>query len=182
MGGYIRNPGDNLGDGEYTNMNQYEITSIVLSGLSFVVIVVSLVQIYFRDRAISVNNVSAKRIANVHVVCGLLHISSALALGWVAAWEKIVWEAPVYSTHAIWQNTTQESCASAGRCYIKPKIYLVDDIPVAIFAVLFGIISGYAHLISVAVLGKDTVREYAENGSSPVRWIDYFFSASLMVR
>lgn len=159
-------------------MNQYEIVSIALSAVSGLVILYTLAKIYAVDPS---SDRLAKKIANVHVFCGVLHIVSALALGWVAAYEPIVWEAPVYNLYALWQNSTVESCTTGGRCYVKPVLELVDEIPVAIFAVLFGIISGYTHLLSVAFLGKDGVSEAAQAGNSAARWLDYFFSASLMV-
>ena len=159
-------------------MNQYETASIVLTVLSGIVCAVCLLKIYVRN---PISDTLASKISNVHVVCGLLHITSALILGWISAGESVVWEAPVYTFYALWQNTTDDSCSASGRCYISPKIDLVSEVPVAIIAILFGLISGYSHLISVAWLAKAKTLEYAESGNSPVRWIDYFFSASLMV-
>lgn len=140
-------------------MNEYVVSSIVITAVSVVVGIGCFVQLW--------NDKVSSRIANVHVVVGILHIVSAIGLGWVAAFEDTIWEAKVYTFVRDADDKLESS--------------EVTTIPVALLAVLCGIVSGYTHLLSVAIVGKETTTKFAERGYSPVRWIDYSVSASLMV-
>lgn len=111
---------------------------------------------------------------------GVFHVISALVLGWLTQQNESSWDAPVYSIVSIWQPTTNGSCTEDGACFVDPVLYKKKTIPIVIFAVLFGIISGYAHLFAAGV-NDNKLQQYAETGFNPYRWIDYAFSSSIMI-
>ena len=121
------------------------------------------------------------KIQLLHLFAGFFHVVSSLALGWLANSEPVVWEAPTYTLVSIWQNTTNSSCSEVGKCFVATELIRGQNIPIAILAVLFGIISGFAHILAGVVVGPEKLTEYAETGTNWTRWADYTLSASLMI-
>lgn len=121
-----------------------------------------------------------KNIAWLNIVIGFIHVASALAIGWISYFEDSVWEAPSYQIISVWQNTTVGGCSEDGRCYVAPKVLRQNDVPIAVFAVLFGLISGGVHIISAAY-DPIALTQSVISGSNGWRWVDYTFSASLMI-
>lgn len=157
-------------------MNEYGITAVVLSVVSGVVFLYGGWTYMYM-----VATHKEQKIVTVHLCAGIFHVMSALALGWLAESEAVMWDAPTYTLVSIWQNTTAGSCSTDGRCFIGTKLERGRNVPVAIFAVLFGIISGYAHILAAVYVGPRKLTEYAESGTNWTRWADYTCSASLMI-
>lgn len=157
-------------------MNEYGTTSVVLSITSGVLV---LYACFTLDLKAPITK--EKKFQFLYLFAGIFHIVSALALGWLADSEPIVWEAPTYTLVSIWQNTTNGGCSNDGKCFIGTELIRGKAIPIAVFAVLFGIISGYAHIIAAIFVGPDTLTKHAETGTNWIRWADYTLSASLMI-
>jgi hypothetical protein len=157
-------------------MNKYGTTSVVLSVTSVVVVVYAWLRVDLRGCT-----AKERKMAVLHLFAGVCHVVSALALGWIAESEPVVWEAPTYTLISVWQNTTSGGCSEDGRCYVGTRLEWSGKVSVAVLAVLFGIISGYAHICGAVYVGPAKLTEYAESGSNWTRWADYGLSASLMV-
>lgn len=155
-------------------MNQYGTSSLVLSVVSGIVIIYALA-------SLGAPTGKERKIQLLHAFAGVFHILSALTLGWLADSEPAVWEAPTYTIVSIWQNTTVGGCSDDGKCFLNTRVIRGKNIPIAICAVLFGIISGYAHLLAAVIVGPQKLTEYAETGTNWTRWADYTLSASLMI-
>jgi hypothetical protein len=164
----------------HAKMNEYGISSVVLtvcSGLLFLYVGLN----FILNKGSISQDPKERKIQYLHLFAGAFHIISALALGWLSYEEPIVWEAPTYTLVSIWQNTTVDGCSKDGRCFVDTKLIRGKNIPVAIFAVLFGIVSGGAHLAAAIFVGPAQLLEYAETGTNWTRWADYTLSASLMI-
>lgn len=155
-------------------MELYFIFAVFITILSTFMILWSGVQIFFFSS--KYNNKWQKS----NFIFGVIHVLSACVLAWLAQSEEDVWEAPVYSLVSVWQNATNGTCSDSGACYVDPQVISARDLPIAIIAVLFGIISGYMHLF-VAGYDGDALQHYCETGSNPFRWADYMLSSSLMI-
>lgn len=164
-------------------MHQYRISSLVLSIYSFVLLVYSVWKIYFVQIYHPETKLPKEHrgILNLNFVSGFIHIASALTLSWLTSGEEIVWEAPAQYTTNYWVNATNETCQDSGKCYLQATSHSISDIPVALIAVLFGIISGTSHLLLAAYGESKTALDYAERGHNPIRWIEYSLSSSLMI-
>lgn len=156
-------------------MNEYGITATVLTVFSV------LLFLYLGKNANKNAKIEETKLQYLHIFAGVFHILSALVLGWLAYDEPVVWEAPTYTLVSLWQNTTAGGCSVDGKCFVDTTLIRGKNIPVAIFAVLFGIISGTAHLTAAIFVGPSDLLKYAESGSNWTRWADYTLSASLMI-
>jgi hypothetical protein len=121
-----------------------------------------------------------------HVLCGVLHLGSAIYLAASAGADNF--DRPIKDTRA--QNAWRYSCGldvDCEECTVDERRYYVPDVgtaytlPVMRFAVLFAAWSGLWHVVSFALTFSQVRQTNVLAGPVAVRTIDYAVSASLMI-
>ena len=131
------------------------------------------------------------KIVRVHLGAGILHLLSALVIAWIVFAYSPVWEGRLVWALYAWVpignyekfaglNQTSNATDCSDGCIQTFYHQGAGNVPVALFAVLFGVASGGAHVISV-LWDNDALITNIAKGSNTWRWIDYSISSSLMI-
>lgn len=111
----------------------------------------------------------------IHVVCGVLHVGSSLALILLSdPWNPV---ATVSVTR--WTSPSGGTCDDDGLCYAAASADELTYIPTALVCAMFAAASGVGHFVAAADPAAAARR--ARCGVNWVRWADYGVSASLMI-
>lgn len=148
----------------------YAISTIV-SGLIFLVALSFLFTRY-----------NGKTLLSSHLVAGVFHAVSSVALSAVVWVEDKSWRSPMTRYVTSWDhanntvNVTEVDC-SEKPCYMRIDIKVLDEkLPLVDFVVAASCISASYHLLIVYKLVSGS-----DNGVFALRWKDYSLSASLLL-
>lgn len=130
-------------------------------------------------------------ISKIHLGAGIIHITSALAIAWIVYTESPVWEGRVMWALYAWVpignyerlaglpvTSNATNCDDGCMQYFYHKE--AGSVPVALLAVLFGVVSGGVHVLSV-VFDDEAFVDKVKMGKNTWRWVDYAISSSLMI-
>ena len=117
---------------------------------------------------------------NYNLASLALHFTSAVALAYLVAGNA---EWPVHATtpHYLWlpvqSNQTGQSCSDV-QCKVDVQYANVGRIPLEWLVVAFHAMAVLAHLANL--LYRTTYYRWLDQKRNPGRWVEYFFSASIM--
>lgn len=152
-----------------------ETWGYVLSTLVSVVVFVTSVIFLFK-------NYDGKTLRSSHLIAGVFHALSSIALSIVVWAEDKSWRSPMTRYVTSWDhpnstvNVTEVDC-SEKPCYMRIDIKVLDEkLPLVDFVVAASCISASYHLLIVYKLIRDDNKEVFA-----LRWKDYSLSASLLL-
>ncbi len=115
-------------------------------------------------------------------IVGFLHLASGVAIISLSEGLDRSWPVSATIEHYSWrpQNTSDagQSCADVP-CEICTKKAMLGDMKLDVIICLFHLLSALSHLVA-SDLSNNYYNTCLEKKMQPMRWLEYFFSASLM--